>query len=327
LSSSAQIATVAMPSSLAARKTRMAISDRLATRSFLIFNATASRMLRANASPLHVASQQDGSDDRKTPGEGVAVVDEDRVEAGHARPAGDGGDDGGLAADARLFSTRPLNCEPMMDSCTKSAPVFSRPWREAAPCAPRCRCRRASGRWPFRRRRRRCGHASLPGGVGAPVHMMWRRPVMPGSPGWTKSWAALRFSRRVRLMAMSSPAKNRPCRGNSPAARRWRRNCRHRRCRPDRPERGAVDLDAGRMQEGGDVGQPHLLHIFAFLPVFGPHQPGRRVEIEHARRLRPHQPVLDGEGDGADRAVAAHGQAAGGLDVETPTSQSARVGG
>ena len=29
-----------------------------------------------------------------------------------------------------------------------------------------------------------------------------------------------------------------------------------------------------------------------------------------------HQPVLDGEGDGADGAVAAHGQAAGGLDVE-----------
>ena len=45
-------------------------------------------------------------------------------------------------------------------------------------------------------------------------------------------------------------------------------------------------------------------------------QAGRRVEPEHARRLRLHQPVLDGHGHRADRAVAAHRQAAGRLDEQ-----------
>ena len=43
---------------------------------------------------------------------------------------------------------------------------------------------------------------------------------------------------------------------------------------------------------------------------------GRRLEPQHARRLRPHQPVLDRHRHGADGAVAAHRQAAGGLDEQ-----------
>ena len=78
------------------------------------------------------------------------------------RPAGDRGHDGVVVADASArLSTRPLNSEPMMLSWTKSSPTLSLPLgAPAAPCAPRCRCRRASGRSPCRRRTRRCGRAA-----------------------------------------------------------------------------------------------------------------------------------------------------------------------
>ena len=43
---------------------------------------------------------------------------------------------------------------------------------------------------------------------------------------------------------------------------------------------------------------------------------GRDLEDELALALRRHQPFLDEDGDGADGAVAAHRQAAAGLDEE-----------
>jgi hypothetical protein len=67
--------------------------------------------------------------------EGIAVVDEDRVDAVLARPAGDRGHDGVVVADLRAASTRPSNSEPMMLSCTKSSPILSRPL--PASCAMR----------------------------------------------------------------------------------------------------------------------------------------------------------------------------------------------
>ena len=63
-------------------------------------------------------------------GQRIAVVDEDRVVAGHARPALDRGDDGVVGArPSPRASTRPLNSEPMMLSWTKSSPTFSLPMR------------------------------------------------------------------------------------------------------------------------------------------------------------------------------------------------------
>ena len=62
--------------------------------------------------------------------------------------------------------------------------------RAAAPCAPRCRCRRASGRSPCRRRTPRCGHA----------RPAMRRPAGPQDvaepvdrrcSGWTKLYFSL----------------------------------------------------------------------------------------------------------------------------------------
>ena len=90
--------------------------------------------------------------------ERVAVVDEDGVEAGVPRPAGDRGD------DARR-SRRP--CWPPLDPAVEQraddalvdevvADLELARGRTIAPCAPRCRCRRASGRWPCRRRTPRC---------------------------------------------------------------------------------------------------------------------------------------------------------------------------
>src|SRR5215469_18067427 len=46
------------------------------------------------------------------------------------------------------------------------------------------------------------------------------------------------------------------------------------------------------------------------------HLPGRRVERDDTFLARRNQPVLQGEGHGADRPVTAHRQAAGGLDIE-----------
>ena len=56
--------------------------------------------------------------------------------------------------------------------------------------------------------------------------------------------------------------------------------------------------------------------MVADLPVLGHNQTGRSIEPKHARRLRFHESVLNGHGDRTDRAVTAHGKAAGGLDEQ-----------
>ncbi len=78
----------------------------------------------------------------------------------------------------------------------------------------------------------------------------------------------------------------------------------------------AVDPDLGQRQVARDVGEAHPLDEPAGPLVGGEHQPGRRVEADFALGPRAHEPLLEGEGDRADRAVAAHRQAAGNLDVE-----------
>ena len=77
-----------------------------------------------------------------------------------------------------------------------------------------------------------------------------------------------------------------------------------------------VDRDLARRQIGGDIGDAHAVDEAAVLLVARHHPAGRRIEIEHARRRRRDQPVLDRHGDGADGAVAAHRQAAAHLDEQ-----------
>ena len=67
------------------------------------------------------------SNQRKTVGEGVAVVDEDGVEAGlRAQPAIEGMMPS-WSPTLAAASTRPLNIEPMIDSWMKSSPTLSLP--------------------------------------------------------------------------------------------------------------------------------------------------------------------------------------------------------
>ena len=77
-----------------------------------------------------------------------------------------------------------------------------------------------------------------------------------------------------------------------------------------------VSLEPARMQVGRHVGEPHPLDERAVLPVLGNDEAGRRVEVELARRARLDQPALERHGDRADGAVAAHRQAARGLDEQ-----------
>ena len=84
----------------------------------------------------------------------------------------------------------------------------------------------------------------------------------------------------------------------------------------DVAEPRTFDRQAFGIQERGNIGDAHLLDIVAFLPVFGDDKAGRRVEPEHAGRLRLHQPLLQRKGHRADGAVAAHRQAARRLDEQ-----------
>uniref|UniRef100_A0A0N5A080 LigA n=1 Tax=Parastrongyloides trichosuri TaxID=131310 RepID=A0A0N5A080_PARTI len=87
-----------------------------------------------------------------------------------------------------------------------------------------------------------------------------------------------------------------------------------------RAEARHVDLDAFRRQIGGDIADAHRGHLVA-LSLIGDVQNARRdLDLQPARRARPDQAVFQPEGDHADRPVAAHGQAAAGLD-----EQDARV--
>ena len=79
---------------------------------------------------------------------------------------------------------------------------------------------------------------------------------------------------------------------------------------------GNGDAHVGRRQVRGDIGDAHALDEAALLLVARHHPPGRRVEVEHARRRGRHQPVLDRHGHRPDRAVAAHRQTARDLDEQ-----------
>ena len=76
------------------------------------------------------------------------------------------------------------------------------------------------------------------------------------------------------------------------------------------------DLVARSIEEGRDVGDAHPLDERAVLLVARLDDAGRRIKPQEARRLRMDQSVLERDRDGADGAVAAHGQAAGGLDEQ-----------
>ncbi|MNP36416.1 hypothetical protein D3C76_1298040 [compost metagenome] len=74
-------------------------------------------------------------------------------------------------------------------------------------------------------------------------------------------------------------------------------------------------------QEAGNVGEAHRGDLVAVHLVTRTDLPRRHVDDHRPRRLRLHQPGLQGEGDGADGGVPAHRQAAGRLD-----EQQAEVG-
>ena len=85
----------------------------------------------------------------------------------------------------------------------------------------------------------------------------------------------------------------------------------------DAAETGHVDLEPAPVEEGRDVPQPHLDDVAEIVAgILGLDDPGGRLEDELPLVLRRHQPFLDEDGDGADRAMAAHRQAAARLDEE-----------
>ena len=82
----------------------------------------------------------------------------------------------------------------------------------------------------------------------------------------------------------------------------------------------AEPLDLGgqpfRIEEARHIGQADLLDEAALLAIADVDFAGRRIDREPARLARRDQPVLDAHGDRADRAMAAHRQAARGLDEQ-----------
>ena len=71
------------------------------------------------------------------------------------------------------------------------------------------------------------------------------------------------------------------------------------------------------MQEGRHVDDAHLGDVTEIVAtVFGLDDAGGDFQAEAPFPLRRHQPLLDQHGDGADGAVAAHRQAAAGLDED-----------
>jgi hypothetical protein len=76
------------------------------------------------------------------------------------------------------------------------------------------------------------------------------------------------------------------------------------------------------MQKGSHVGELYrtyfcfAAHSISATGIFNQHQTGRGFHPYRAGPLRYNQPFLNGNGDGADGAVAAHGQAAAGFDKQ-----------
>ena len=83
-----------------------------------------------------------------------------------------------------------------------------------------------------------------------------------------------------------------------------------------RPKFRKVDLQPGRMQERRHIGDAHALDMLAshFIGRIDP--AGRGIEAQRSGLGRPDQAAFQRHGDGADGAMAAHRQAAAGLDEQ-----------
>ena len=82
------------------------------------------------------------------------------------------------------------------------------------------------------------------------------------------------------------------------------------------PESFDLDLVAGAIEEGWDVGDAHPLHKGTVLLVARLDHACRRIEPQQARRLGMNEAVFERDGHRADGAMAAHGQAARCLDEQ-----------
>src|SRR5690606_21970182 len=83
-----------------------------------------------------------------------------------------------------------------------------------------------------------------------------------------------------------------------------------------RTEARDIDLDPLGRQIGRHIADAHRGHAIA-LGLIGDVQHARRnLDLQPPRRARPDQTVLQTEGDHPDGPVAAHGQAAAGLDEQ-----------
>ncbi|GAB7553355.1 hypothetical protein NRB_28610 [Novosphingobium sp. 11B] len=77
-----------------------------------------------------------------------------------------------------------------------------------------------------------------------------------------------------------------------------------------------VHFDAARGDIGGDIGDPHRSDLCAFHFVSDLDGAGGHFHLQAARHRRLDQAMFETEGDDADGAVAAHRQAAAGLDEQ-----------
>jgi hypothetical protein len=84
----------------------------------------------------------------------------------------------------------------------------------------------------------------------------------------------------------------------------------------DLPEAGTIDGHILSGQIGADVGQAHGLHEAVGHPVVRLNRTGRCLQTQESGLPWLGQAAFQGEGDGADGPMAAHGQAAAGLDIE-----------
>ena len=79
---------------------------------------------------------------------------------------------------------------------------------------------------------------------------------------------------------------------------------------------GTFDRQILGIEEGRNIGDPDLFNICAFLAVLGLDHAGRCIQHQRSRRPGSHQPVLERHGHRSDGSVAAHRQAARGLDEQ-----------
>src|SRR3954447_20407809 len=271
-------------------------------------NSPFARIPRASSAPVAP------SGDLEAAPIGVAVVDEDRVVAGGPGPAGDRGDDGGLAAEAgrRLDSALELAADDALVDEGLALPQAAaggelghagRGAGAARAAVDRLlavedrvagvRARVAGLAGPLDVRDAADGRVEWVDGVGHLVEapaQLGREAQEPGGRHLLEARiAGLRLDDGVEVAAVGDVDD-------------------------ELAEFGAVDPDLGQGEVGGDVGDADLLDKAVPLLVFGDDAAGGGVEEEAAGFVRRHEAVLERHGDGADRPVAAHRQAARDLD-------------